>query len=142
MEESRGGMQMFLALARFPDLQTRFSKIVSLSGALDMRQCIASRSDMEEMFVEEFGLKKGINEEEWINKRDPILTASQMNPELPILIIQGTDDNRVTLEDGYHMVKELQANGNNVTYWEIEGGKHCLLNISDRTELILRWLEE
>ena len=73
---SRGGMQMFLALARFPELQTLFSKIVSLSGMLDIHQCIASRSDMEEMFIKDFGLEKGVNDEEWINKRDPFLAAN------------------------------------------------------------------
>ena len=40
------------------------------------------------------------------------------------------------------MVSKLQSAGNNVTYWEIEGGKHCLSNIVDRTKLILNWLEE
>jgi dipeptidyl aminopeptidase/acylaminoacyl peptidase len=139
---SRGSMQMFLALSRFPELQTLFSKVVSLTGISDMRQCIASRSDMEEMFVEDFGLEKGVNEEEWINKRDPLLTVNQIMPQLPILIIQGTDDDRVSLEEGYNMVSKLQMAGNTVTYWEIEGAKHCLNNIEDKVELILRWLEE
>ena len=48
---SRGGMQMFLALVRFPELQTRVAKIVSLSGMLDMRQCLATRPDMKTMFI-------------------------------------------------------------------------------------------
>lgn len=139
---SRGGMEMFLALARFPELQTRFSKIVSLSGLLDIRRCIASRSDMEEMFIKDFGLEKGVNEEEWINKRDPLLTVNQISSQLPILIIQGTEDNRVSLEEGYQMVSKLQMAGKNVTYWEIEGATHCLSNIVDRTKLILDWLED
>lgn len=139
---SRGGMQMFLALARFPELQTQFSKIVSLSGMLDMRQCIAFRQDMEEMFIEDFGLEKGVNEDEWINKRDPLLAAPQIIPQLPILIIQGTDDNRVSLEEGYHMVSSLQMAGNNAAYWEIEGAKHCLGNIEDRMAFIFKWFEE
>lgn len=142
LAESRGSMQMFLALARFPELQTRFSKIVSLSGMLDIRQMIACRPDMEEMFIEDFGLKKGMNEEEWLNRRDPLLACHHLNPELPILIIQGTDDNRVSLEEGYHMVHELQSHGHDVTYWEIEGGTHCLRNIKDRMKLILNWLEK
>jgi dipeptidyl aminopeptidase/acylaminoacyl peptidase len=139
---SRGGLQMFLALARFPDLQIRFSKIVSLSGMLDMRQCMANRFDMEEMFIKDFGLEKGINEEEWINKRDPLLTITQLNQELPILIIQGTEDNRINLEQGYKMVKKLQSAGKDVTYWEIENGNHCLSNINDRARRILNWLEK
>lgn len=142
LARSRGGMQMFLALARYPELQTKFSKIVSLSGLLDMRQNIASRPDMEEMFVKDFGLEKGINDEEWINKRDPLLTTNKIIPQLPILIIQGTDDNRISLEEGRNMVSKLQMVGNNVSYWEIQGAKHCLSNIKNRAELILNWLEE
>jgi predicted esterase len=139
---SRGGMEMFLSLARFPELQTRFSKIVSLSGLLDLRQCMAFRPEMEEMFIEDFGLIKGVNEEEWIDKRDPLLTADRILPQLPVLIIQGTDDKRVSLEEGHHMVSQLQAAGKNVFYWEFEGADHCLNNIEEREKLILNWLQE
>lgn len=138
---SRGGMQMFLALACFPDLQNRFSKVISLCGLLDMRECIAARPDMEDFFTKEFGLKKGINDDEWIDKRNPILTVSHIIQELPILIIQGTDDHRVTLQEGYNMVNTLQSAGKNVTYLEVEGGKHCLNNFPDRMQLILNWIE-
>lgn len=139
---SRGGMQMFLALSRFPSLQNIFSKVVSLSGLLDIQQCAQFRSDMEKMFINDFGLEKNVNEAEWFNKRNPILTIDTIQSQLPILIIQGTDDNRVSLEEGYNMVSQLQTAEKNVTYWEIEGAKHCLSNIEDRVDLILRWFEE
>ena len=139
---SRGGMQMFLALARFPEIQNRFSKVVSLSGLLDIRQNIASRPDMEEMFVKDFGLEKGINEEEWINKRDPLLTVDSIQSHLPILIIQGTNDNRVSLAEGYNMVSKLQMAGKNVTYLEVKGAKHCLIELEEKVDLIRQWLEE
>lgn len=139
---SRGGLQMFLTLARFPELQTRFNKIVSLSGLLDLRQCMRIRPDMREMFIQEFGLIEAINEEEWINSRDPILATPKIRPDLPILIIQGTEDNRTSLEEGYHMVETLHALGCQVTYWEIEGAEHCLKNIKGRADLIFDWLEE
>lgn len=136
---SRGGMQMFLALTRYPELQSRFKKVVSLSGLLDMRQNLASRKDMKKMFIEDFGLIKG-NEEEWINWRDPLLMASKIDINLPILIVQGTKDNRIALIEGYHMRDKLQEQGNPVTYLEIEGGSHCLSNDPDRMTKILSWL--
>ena len=40
------------------------------------------------------------------------------------------------------MVSRLQANGQNVSYWEIEGGVHCLTNIEDRVNRILSWVDE
>lgn len=139
---SRGGMQLFLALARFPELQERFAKVVSLSGLLDMHECIAMRPDMKEMFIRDFGLIENVNEEEWIQQRDPLVAACQIKPSLPILVIQGTQDNRVSLEEGYHMVSQLQGQGSDVTYWEIDGGEHCLSNIDDRVQRILSWLEQ
>lgn len=138
---SRGGMEMFLTLGRFPELQNRFKKVVSLSGLLDMQACIAGRRDMKEMFIADFGLIENVNEELWMAERNPILTADKMRTDLPILIIQGTQDNRVGLEEGYHMVSQLQAHGCAVTYWEIEGAEHCLINIDDRVPQILQWLE-
>ncbi len=139
---SRGAMQMFLTLDRFPELQNRLTKIVSLSGVLDIQQWVFTRPDMKKRFIEDFGLIEGVNEEEWINWRDPILTIHKINLTLPILIIQGTEDTRVDLQLGHHMVKGLHERGHNVTYWEIEGGDHGLRNRPDTLEKVLNWLEE
>lgn len=138
---SRGGMQMFLALARFPELQSRFAKIVSLSGMLDLQECLLFRDDMKKKFIEDFGLIEGVNEEEWISRRNPILVVNKLDPTVPVLIIQGAKDIRVNLKQGYRMVDALKSNGNPVTYWEIEEGDHCLNNTPDRVNRILRWLE-
>lgn len=138
---SRGGMQAFLALARFPQLQTYFSKFVSLSGLLDMNLAISTRADMEKMFTDDFGLNKA-NKKEWIDQRDPILTVNRIDPKFPILIIQGTDDIQVSLEEGDHMVSKLRLAERDVTYMEINGGDHCLRNNPDRVRLMLNWIEE
>ncbi len=136
---SRGGMQVFLTLSRFPELQSRFSRVVSLSGVLDLQQWMTARADIKEMFIESYGLTQS-NENAWITHRNPLLAANKINPHLPVLIIQGTEDERVDQVQGLHMAAHLQANGNNVTYWEIAGGDHCLNNRSDRAELIASWL--
>jgi dipeptidyl aminopeptidase/acylaminoacyl peptidase len=138
---SRGGLQMFLFLARFPIEQSRFIKIASLSGLLDINICYHSRSDMKELFTEEFGLIEGTNDREWLKVRNPLLAAEQLQYPLPVLIIQGTGDNRVALEQGYNMIEKLQDLGIPVSYIEIEGGKHCLSNIKNRVNLILNWFE-
>lgn len=138
---SRGGLEMFLALARHPELQNKVDKIVSLSGLLDLRQQIQDRPDMRQMFEEDFGLIPGVNEEEWMNRRDPILTVSSIKPDLPILIIQGSEDKRVNPAEGHKMVQQLEADGHHVTYWEITGGQHALCGMHDRMDLIASWLE-
>lgn len=139
---SRGGLQMFLTLARFPELQQRFAKAVSLSGILDLRQLIKARADMKQMFIKDFGLIDGDNDLEWINKRNPLCIADDISPSLPILIIQGTCDQRVGLEQGERMYRKLRSLKKNATYWKIEGGKHCLNNMNNRSKLILDWLGE
>jgi dipeptidyl aminopeptidase/acylaminoacyl peptidase len=138
---SRGGMEMFLALGRSRTLQHRIDKAASLSGVLDMRYHIVDREDMRQMFINDFGLVPGVNEEEWINLRNPILTAAKMRKNLPLLILQGTDDLRVSLQEGYHMIEKLKANGNPVTYIEVPGGNHCLKNQLNTIDLIADWFE-
>lgn len=137
---SRGGMQMFLTLARFPDLQYKFRKIVSLSGLLDLHHTIASRADMREMFIHEFGLVGGVNDHVWVNSRNPMHVANALRKDLPVLILQGTEDLHIDLDQGYNMVKRLRSMGNDVTYIEIEGGDHCLTNQDNRTQIITDWL--
>lgn len=135
---SRGAMEMFLALSRSEELQRLAKKAVSLSGLLDIRACIRQRPDMLEMFQSDFGLE---NEEEWIPSRDPIEAVSNIRNDLPFLIVQGTEDIRTSLEEGYHMLQKLQEQGNPVTYLEVPGGDHCLANQPNRMDLITDWFE-
>lgn len=138
---SRGAMQMFQALGRSPFLQNYVSKAVALSGLLDMRECMRDREDMKQMFVDDFGLIPKQNEEEWIERRDPIAAIPNIRKDLPFLIIEGTDDIRTSSNEKNHMLQKLKENGNSVDYLEITGGDHCLSNRSDRMEWIANWLE-
>lgn len=138
---SRGGMEMFLALGRTPQLQNQIDKAASLSGLLDMHECIYYREDMKNMFIEDFGLIPHVNEEEWIKQRNPLEAVPKIRNDLPFLILQGTNDIRVSLQEGYNMVKKLQENGNPVTYLEFPGGDHCLNNQPNLMDLIADWFE-
>lgn len=137
---SRGGMQMFLALARFPEIQSRLRALISLSGVLDLHQWISERRDIQEMLMEEFGLTAN-NEKDWIAYRDPLALVEKIESRLPILILQGSEDDRVSLAQGLRMADRLKRNGNPVTYQEIKGGTHGLDNIENRGELITSWLK-
>ncbi len=54
---SRGGLEMFLTLAYYPELQNRVTKVVALSAILDLHRLIQDRpNDMKRMFRESFGL--------------------------------------------------------------------------------------
>ncbi len=138
---SRGGMEMFLALSRSTSLQYKVTKAVSLSGLLDLQECMAYRDDMRAMFIRDFGLDPENNEEAWVAYRNPIANVSNLRKDLPILILQGTEDVRVSLDEGRHLANVLESNGNSVTYVEVEGGNHCLANQPDRMKIIMDWLE-
>ncbi|GAB4185837.1 MAG: prolyl oligopeptidase family serine peptidase [Simkaniaceae bacterium] len=139
---SRGGMQMFLALARFPDLQEFFHKAVSLSGLLDLKETLKTRPDMKEMFVRDFGLEPGLNEREWIAHRNPMENAEKISKDLPILIMQGSKDIRTSPEEGKNMFRALQSLGNKVEYMEFTDGDHCLKNMPDFEKILLSWFDE
>lgn len=139
---SRGGLEMFLTLARFPELQNRVNKVVSVSGILDLQKLIADRpDDMKKMFQNSFGLQNGAKGEAWIAKRDPLNTVPYLKKSLPILIVQGTADNRIGLAEGISMKNKLQKSGHLVDYWEIPNGDHTLINTPHIMHSIAQWLE-
>jgi pimeloyl-ACP methyl ester carboxylesterase len=139
---SRGGLEMFLTLARFPELQNRVNKVVALSAALDLHRFIQDRSnDIKTMLQNQFGLQKGAQGNAWIARRDPLNSIPYLKKSLPILIIQGTEDNRISLDQGYHMVQSLRQQGNDVSYWEVPKGNHVLMNTPHIMNDIIHWLE-
>lgn len=139
---SRGGLEMFLTLARFPELQKRVNKVVALSAALDLHRLVTDRpKDMKRMFQNYYGLQEGAKGESWIAKRDPLNTIPFLKKSLPILIIQGSADNRISLEEGHHMVHNLKEEGHDVDYWEVPNGNHVLMNTPHIMNEIVHWLE-
>lgn len=139
---SRGGMEMFLALARFPELQNKVNKVVALSSVLDIHQMLRIRADdMKLLLQSKYGWKEGPQGEPWIAKRDPLNTIPFLKKSLPILIVQGTADNRVNLEQGYHMISLLKTANHAVSYWEVKGGEHALMSTPYIMNDIARWLE-
>lgn len=138
---SRGGLEMFQTLARFPEIQNRITKAVALSAILDLHQQIQDRPyDMKPMFEESFGLNKN-NQNQWINERNPLNTVSKLKKTLPILIVQGTADPRINVKEGYKMLKALQDSGHKVDYWEVKNGDHVLRNVPQAMNTISKWLE-
>lgn len=138
---SRGGLEMILTLSHFLELQEKTTKIVALSSIFDLKEQMIERpKEMEKMFIEDFGLIKGINEKQWIAKRNPLEKIALLNPHLPFLIIQGTADNRVQTQEARHMVNRLIGQNHQVDYWEIERGNHGLTNSFFIHQQVFDWL--
>lgn len=139
MGGSRGGFEMFLALNRYPELQQYFDAAIALSSPLDLRTHIEKRPDMLKMFQDKFAFSN----DEWLNSRDPMSNIDQINKEFPLLIIQGTEDDRVYIGEGKEMVKALKERGCSVDYIEVVGGEHCLKNmVETRSLLLVEWLNQ
>lgn len=136
---SRGGMQMFLALAKFPELQGTFKKFVSLSGLLNTHLSLVRNPGWKEKMSIKFGFN---GSEEWLDQRSAVLALANIErKDLPFLIIQGTADPTICLEEGYSMLDAMHEHGfSNVMYWEVKGGDHCLKNHPEYISLIMDWL--
>ncbi|MBS0287483.1 MAG: prolyl oligopeptidase family serine peptidase [Proteobacteria bacterium] len=139
---SRGAMELFLALNRYPEIQNKIRKVVSISGLLDLDVEIKIRKDFKDMLIENFGLKEGEHAKAWIANRNPVQNIGRISKSLPIMIVQGTDDTRICLKEGYDMLQALHDKGHTVTYVEIEGGDHALNNTPDFISVLLDWLEQ
>lgn len=140
---SRGGLEMFLTLARFPELQNRVNKVVALSAALDLHLFIHERpNDIKKTLQSQYGLPRGTRRSEgWIAKRDPLNTVPYLKKSLPVLIVQGTADQRVSLDQGHNMLQALKNEGHDVNYWEVPKGDHVLMNTPHIMHDIVQWLE-
>jgi dipeptidyl aminopeptidase/acylaminoacyl peptidase len=126
---SRGAMQMFLALARYPELQERIDKIVSVSGLLDAPNWFNNANPSFLKYRRE--------------DNNPLDVVPLIRKDLPILIVQGTEDRVVDLDQGRVMYRLLKENDYLVDYFEKEGGNHCLSNDKGtRMERIAHWLEQ
>lgn len=138
---SRGAMQMFLALGRYPELQKQVKKVVSVTGMLNFIHAINERPDVKKTMINDFGLTEK-NANEWIAYRQPIHYISSIDKALPILIIQGTKDIRISKQEGLDMYHQLQSTGHNVRYEEIEKAEHMLENMPLYAHEILKWFQQ
>jgi hypothetical protein len=134
----RGSMQMFLAMARYPALQVEFEKIVSICGILHIDLFAERNPDWLEKMKNSYCCKG----KEWLNQRNPFLAIDHLSrKKLPILIIQGTDDLKISLGEGILFSEKLRGHGfTHVSYWEVGGGNHGLKNHPEWMRLIRYWL--
>ncbi len=135
---SRGGMELFLTLGRYPEIQQRIKKVASITGQLNLTNTIQARPYLRKYYEDNFGLVE--NDKEWFVKRQPITYASRISKFLPIMIAQGSEDKRICLSEGYDLLQTFHDLGHLITYVEVEGGDHVLNNSSDFIPVLMDWL--
>lgn len=95
---SRGAMQMILALTRYPELQKKVDKIVALSGLFNLPKWFEKASPYFAKYKDPTGKYPN----------NPIKVVTQIRKDLPFLIVQGTKDTVVPLNQGKEMVNLLK----------------------------------
>lgn len=79
------------------------------------------------------------NREEYI-KRSPVFWHEKINE--PLLILHGSDDNRVALEEVQQLIDSLKlSNKKDFKFKIFDGGNHILSNVSKRDSLIINWFK-
>ncbi len=121
---SRGGMMTYLTL-----MKTNFFKAaVSIGGVADLR-CDKKRSKFVTKLVERnYGKITDEYYRELCQSRSVINKAEKISAETPLMLIHGTSDDRVPVDDSIELARRLLKYKSNVRLVLLENGTHFLKN--------------
>lgn len=135
---SRGAMMVHLALARAPEA---FRAAVCAAGVADQFAELERRPGMEEVFttlIPEYAQ----HPDRELSRRSPLLWADQLPREVPILLLHGSADWRVSPHESLKLATrflELEHPHRLVVY---EGAEHGIREFRDEANAeIARWFE-
>lgn len=133
---SRGGMMAYLALAR----TNRIRAAVILSGLSDLAEEAHARPEMKQLFrqlIPNFDS----NPNEALKERSAIDQVNKLPANVPLLIIHGTADWRVSPSQAFDMARALYQAKRPFRFVMFEGGSHGVPEfLADRNALIHEWL--
>lgn len=131
----------YAALAGATVTPERYACAVSVNGVSDPERMLSdakgSYLGKRSMAAEWWG--KSMGDPDHLRKVSPKAQASRA--KAPILLIHGTDDTVVPVEQSRRMHSTLRGENKDVTYVELKGDDHWLSSASMRTEM-LRELEK
>jgi dipeptidyl aminopeptidase/acylaminoacyl peptidase len=113
--ESRGGMMSYLLASQEPWVKG----IISLSGTTDLAMSAEDDPEMKEEYIKRFG--GGLEE---MKKRSATEFYPSIPKDLPILILHGSEDDRVSIAQARKLHELLRASDHDVEYHEFPGGSH------------------
>lgn len=108
---SRGGMMTYLALKHSDKIKTA----VVGNGPSDLESLIQDRPEMETRVYEKLIPNYHTNKTEELKKRSVIHWADQLNKDTSLLILCGTEDQRVNPQQADNIAAELDAINYNYT---------------------------
>jgi dipeptidyl aminopeptidase/acylaminoacyl peptidase len=102
---SRGGMQTHLAVKESGNIRA----IAIIAGVTDLTKGLIRRPEMEKVY--KWRIPNYLeNKQEELDKRSVIKWADKLSPKVPILLLHGTDDKRVSVKHSEDFAVELTKN--------------------------------
>lgn len=105
---SRGAMQSYLALKETKQVRA----LVTIAGNVDLLRDLETRPEMEQVYENRIP-NYDINKEHELRRRSAIHWISEIDPDIPILLLHGEDDDRVNARNSIAMAEELSRLGRN-----------------------------
>ena len=134
---SRGGMMTYLALAR----TDRIRAAVVLSGMSDLFENRNARPEMAGVF-ERYMPDYPANAAEALRRRSAIRWVDALPSTVPLLLIHGTADWRVSPSEAFDLARALAATEHPVRFLLYEGGSHGVPEFAAERDAAVRgWLD-
>lgn len=133
---SRGGMNAY----QVSKLTDNINSLAVVGSPTNKFESIKYRENMYHNVYKPLFGDTIINKQEYV-KRSAIFWHNKINE--PLLILHGTDDNRVKVEEAIQLIDSLKlSNKKNFKFKIFEGGNHILSNVTnERDSLIINWFK-
>ncbi|MGC3900877.1 alpha/beta hydrolase family protein [Legionella pneumophila] len=143
MGVSRGALEMFLSLQQSKYVQQVVNKAISVSGNIDIRVTMQQRPDMKYLFKQFFKNSTHATFEDWIKKRNPINNLTNIPNTLKVLMVYGTADDRVSLQEQLNLKQALEKENIYAKFVTIDGADHGFENHFDELEkIVLQFMDD
>jgi len=118
---SRGGVTTYRAMTQY----NGFKCAIVHAGITDVALLCEQKSDFKKYLKKLFGHLCDEDQKEELNKRSAVHFVGQFSKDIPLLIIHGTDDNIVPLEQSRLLVEKLKKLHIPHKFITLEGGHPC-----------------
>jgi dipeptidyl aminopeptidase/acylaminoacyl peptidase len=134
---SRGGMMTYLALTR-TDI---FKTAISIGGISNFKSVSDNNKIITEIFENGSAKIAEENSEKRIEVRSAVNFAERFCKTTPLLLIHGTNDNRIPVKDSIDLAEKLKEVNHPYELVLVEGGDHFLKADRNKvSELRKNWL--
>lgn len=116
---SRGGIQTFMTARSGVPVKA----MVVAAGVADLSEGLAQRPDMAAVFrkrIPDFDRDRAAA----LQKRSVLQWADELDRDLPILLLHGTADEQVSVEQSRALAQQLEVLGHSYSLVEFEGDNH------------------